>query len=281
MVGNFYFQFSNFNKKEREHGQILLIVVLAMVVFLTVGLSVVSRSITNLRTSVDEENSQRAFSAAEAGVEQALKSGQGISIQTPLNATDPKNPTFIKSVTVTSQSATQLLLNNGNQILKDDGYDLWLSNYPDYSAPQDYNLTVFWGDPSQSDDNNAALEIIVLSGSKNSPTIKRLPYDPSIARQGSNNFTLTPNCTNFCTVLGKTFKYKQTLPLISSGLIARIVPLYTGAVVGIDAGSTVIPSQGKNIQSTGISGGTTRKVTLFQGYPQLPSEFFPYILFSK
>src|SRR5581483_11095277 len=176
MVGNFYFQFSNFNKKEREHGQILLIVVLAMVVFLTVGLSVVSRSITNLRTSVDEENSQRAFSAAEAGVEQALKSGQGISIQTPLNATDPKNPTFIKSVTVTSQSATQLLLNNGNQILKDDGYDLWLSNYPDYSAPQDYNLTVFWGIPSKFNNNIVPLKFFFLSEKKISPTKKSFPY---------------------------------------------------------------------------------------------------------
>ncbi len=44
-----------------QRGQILLIIILVMVVALTIGLSVVSRSIVTLRTTEEEENSQKAF----------------------------------------------------------------------------------------------------------------------------------------------------------------------------------------------------------------------------
>jgi hypothetical protein len=44
-----------------EDGQALLIVVLVMVIALTVTLSLVSRSIVNLKTSVEQTNSQKAF----------------------------------------------------------------------------------------------------------------------------------------------------------------------------------------------------------------------------
>ena len=66
---------SNF---QSQKGQALLIVVLAMVVALTVGLSVVSRSITNLKNSQQEIDSQKALSAAEAGVELAIKNGANV-----------------------------------------------------------------------------------------------------------------------------------------------------------------------------------------------------------
>ena len=65
---------------EKQKGQVLLIVVLVMIVALTVGLSLISRSITNLRTSTEEAESQKALAAAEAGIEQALESGQDIQL---------------------------------------------------------------------------------------------------------------------------------------------------------------------------------------------------------
>jgi Tfp pilus assembly protein PilX len=60
-------------KKPSEKGQMLLIVVLIMVVALTVGLSIAARSLVNLKIATDDENSQRAFSAAEAGIERLIK----------------------------------------------------------------------------------------------------------------------------------------------------------------------------------------------------------------
>src|SRR3990167_4248462 len=57
---------------KKRRGQILIIVLLIVVVALAVGLSVASRNITNLRISTQTEQSQRAFTAAEGGVEDIL-----------------------------------------------------------------------------------------------------------------------------------------------------------------------------------------------------------------
>ncbi|MBI2007488.1 MAG: hypothetical protein HYS83_02210 [Candidatus Blackburnbacteria bacterium] len=58
--------------RSRQRGQALLIILLVMAVVLTIALSVASRSITDITVSQKEEESARAFSAAEAGVEQAI-----------------------------------------------------------------------------------------------------------------------------------------------------------------------------------------------------------------
>src|SRR3982751_4984015 len=57
----------------KSSGQALLMVLLSVGVVLTVALSVVARSITDVSTTTKDEESLRAFSAAEAGVEQVLK----------------------------------------------------------------------------------------------------------------------------------------------------------------------------------------------------------------
>jgi hypothetical protein len=64
---------------KRRSGQILILVLLVVVVALAVGLSVASRNITNLRTSTQTEQSQRAFSAAEGGVEDVLSNLSSIA----------------------------------------------------------------------------------------------------------------------------------------------------------------------------------------------------------
>lgn len=59
-------------KFKKQPGQILVLVLLVIVVSLAVGLAVASRNLTNLRTSTQAEQSQRAFTAAEGGVEETL-----------------------------------------------------------------------------------------------------------------------------------------------------------------------------------------------------------------
>lgn len=66
------------NKKKLQKGQALLIVLLSMSVVLVVVLSILARSITDVSVSSQDEDSLRAFSAAEAGVEQALIIGSSI-----------------------------------------------------------------------------------------------------------------------------------------------------------------------------------------------------------
>src|SRR3972149_6444629 len=81
-----------------KQGQILILVLLAVVVILAVGLSVASRNITNLRTSTQTEQSQRAFSAAEGGVEDVLSRLSTIA-QSPSIATGVDVPVTVGDIT--------------------------------------------------------------------------------------------------------------------------------------------------------------------------------------
>ncbi|MCL5746844.1 MAG: hypothetical protein M1277_01000 [Patescibacteria group bacterium] len=259
-----------------QKGQALLIVVLVMVVALTVALSVATRSITSFRNSSQQANSQEALSAAEAGVEQAIKTNNSIPITTIPNS---NNTTY--ATTVTNINGLSFLLNAGNPISQDEGIDLWLSNYSTASAgmyqnPYNGNFTVYWGD-SSGDCSNAAVEVVVISGPTSAPTSARYAFDPCKLRSASNGFQSISSIQG--SVGGQTFYYQASINNISNGLVARIIPLYMNASMGV-VGTVAFPSQGSIITSTGTSGNTQRKVNVFQGYPELPVEYFLYNLFS-
>lgn len=295
-----------------QRGQAVLIVVLIMVVALTAGLSVASRAITNLRISTDEENSQRAFSAAEAGVEAAVKKCAVAPCQ--VNDVELAAPggTQVSSYSynTTFLSGTEFLVNGGNAIEKDDGVDVWLidhnadnslsfdSGWHASSIPSTGSrfITVYWGSGSVSctgsgKDGVAALEVIVLSGDQTSPVVTRYAVDPCQDRRGANSFSASDsNPPSPYTVGNKDFLYKYTIILdnASKGVVVRLVPLYASSSIGVlgcdhpVSGTPTcyaLPGQGKVIESTGKSGSSFRKVTFFQGYPVLPSEFFQYGVF--
>ena len=264
-----------------QSGQVLLIVVLAIVVVLTIGLAVASKSIIGLRTSTEQAESQKALSAAEAGIEQLLKT----SVNTRLADILTNNSSY--DANVTQISGTSFLLNGGSLISRNDGTDVWLSDYssdPSFiylnpwgaGSPQILPiLTIRWGDNS-GDCSNAALEIVIISGSKAAPEITKYAVDPCQVRADTNNFTYVSG--NQGTISGKTFYYEISVT-ITNGLIARIVPLYENTFVGV-SGNLALPNQGSIISSSGTSGETERKVTVFRGYPKVPSELFPYNLFT-
>src|SRR3989338_9342906 len=64
-------------------GQILILFLLVLVVGLAIVLSVASRSITDIRTTTTSDESNRAYFAAEAGIEEALK-----RLETPAGFSD-------------------------------------------------------------------------------------------------------------------------------------------------------------------------------------------------
>ncbi len=258
--------------KNNQQGQVLLIVILVMVVALTIGLSVASRSIVSLRTSTEQAESQKALAAAEAGIEQAIKAN---SAPVPGQLGNASYVTSLSDV-----NGTNFVLNGGNPISKNDGFDLWLSDYSTSSAEiyqnqRDANLTIYWGDSSDGC-SNAALEVAVISGNRSNPTLTKYAFDACQDRQTGNNFTYISGGGG--TVSGETFPFGTTIA-VTSGFIVRIIPLYANANVGV-LSSADLPNQGKVITSTGASGATERKITVFQSYPSLPVELFPYNLFS-
>ncbi|HSX40639.1 MAG TPA: hypothetical protein VLF68_03415 [Candidatus Saccharimonadales bacterium] len=277
--------------ENKQGGQALLILVLVLVVALSVALSLVSRSITNLRTTTEEKESQQALSAAEAGVEQVLAGNgakNGSFSSNTINFTASQNTTY-------GTEANGFLLKGGNLVEKDNGADVWLVPYPIGSGPADphsswtQTVTFYWGDNSGAC-NNAAIEVVGVLGPAGSPQTTRYTFDPCrSARSGAtaaNNFDAPSTCSPNCTINNKSFSYNASVS-VSQGLLLRVVPLYANAFIGIKAircnGGTCeafLPPQGTIITSTGTVGASKRKLIVFQGFPQLPIEFFAHSLFS-
>ena len=76
-------------KFEFQRGQIGLIVLLVMMVVGTIALSVASRSIIDVSITKQEEEKIRAFSAAEAGIEDLLT--QGLALSLGIGKTSPES----------------------------------------------------------------------------------------------------------------------------------------------------------------------------------------------
>ncbi len=269
---------------KQESGQILLLVVLIMVVILTVGLSVVTRSITSTHITKEEANSEQAFTAAEAGIEIALQNNNGSNGLQNL----PNGAQY--QTTVTPLTSATFITNNGNPVSKDEGVDVWLSDYPSYANQWNGTLTVYWGTSSantcttnaEAADTRAALDILVISGDTLSPQFNRYAVDPCFGRGGTgpggNGFTTTVG--SGATIKGQQFLYSYTLPTaITKGIIVRVTPLYGSTPIGI-GGSVALNSQGLLISSTGVSSNTQRKIVTFKGYPKLPTELFQFVLFE-
>lgn len=249
-----------------QHGQVLILVVFAMVVTLTVGLSVAARSITNLRSTSDQQSSQRALAQAEAGVERVIQTtGSDITI-TPAASGD----TF--AVSSKQVLGTYIALNNGNDVLVNQPVDVWLATPPAYSDPHSGDLTVYWAN-SPSGNPTAAIEVAVIDASG----ITHYVYDYTAGR--GNNFDHANTATR--TIAGGTYNYNATFT-VANGKIARIMPLYGDTPIAIEwhgTGGVALPSQGQQISSTGQAGGTERNVSAYRSYPQIPVEMFPYAIF--
>lgn len=269
--------YSGFLRFKNQSGQALLIVVLVMVVALTVTLSLVSRSIINIKTSTDQANSQKALSAAEAGIEQAVKLITSGSNETSIAGNFTGNNTTYSTTITPVSGSSGFLVNGGNLLLKDDGANVWLTPYSTTSpwqSPWSGTLRVHWGDGSGAC-NNAAIEVAIILGPSNTPSSKRAVFDPCPARTSVNHFAAAT--ASDTSVGGKNFTYYADIP-ITNGLLMRAIPLYKSSYAAVTG--SALPDQGKLITSTGKLETTERKVTLFQGYPELPAELFPYSLLS-
>ncbi|HUS59769.1 MAG TPA: hypothetical protein VMX76_00065 [Nevskiaceae bacterium] len=282
--------------KKSEFGQALLIVLLVMAVGLTMGLAVVSRSVTDIRISQQEEESARAFSAAEAGIEEALLENLavGASLSGPVGEIDY----YVSSV---EQGGSPEYDFGGGKFLSGDTQTVWLVGHDSdgnlnpsvtYTGSQ---IDLYWGSSDISLPGSGAcsgnplpaLEASVIYDS-GGYKVARYALDPDGARAANcNQFDSSGIGSAGYTLEGKSFKFKKTITLPAGTKYAlRLKLLYnsdTPHILGVKAvGSGVtIPSQGKCYISTAVieASGITRKVKQCQTY-KAPPAIFDYVLFS-
>lgn len=275
---------------KRQRGQVILLLILVMTVALAIGLSIVQKSLVDISTASKVEQSSRAFSAAEAGIEKALKGDP--SCQDCQTFTDTSSS--IKEITgtnlippVAAAGSRQVALEYP-PLAKEDVAQVWLADYNSTSNPptshySQTTLDIYWGNSSQ-DKAAIVLTLIYHDGTKYTSTKWYLDH---ASETRNNGFDKTTPCGG--TSLPGYQCYKQ-IPLPAGMMLIRAKLLYntTSQPFAVQAAVTCptapcttysLPSQAKEIISTGVSGETQRKVKVFLENKVVP-HYFDYAIFS-
>ena len=233
-----------------------------MFVGLTVSLTLISRTTTDIKFSREFEESSRALSAAEAGIEEALRD---ITI-----ARAGPTPRSIGSAeykidyddSVQGEGPFSL-----GKIERQNVGTVWLANYGVWTQAYNANrIALCW---KEADTDLPDIEAIILYKDGSDYKVARDFYKYDLVGTG--------DCGN------PGFYSKGTdisLPTGVTLLALRLKPIGGDAFVAVDPpDGNSLPSQGKEIISTGKAGDTTRKVRVVKSYPSWP-EIFDYVLFS-
>lgn len=284
--------------KTNQRGQILLIIILLSTVLVTVALSVSQVTTQETKIAKLEEDSKRAFAAAEAGIEVQLK--KPITETTTISSILPSS---LGDYITNGSVATTAIDTSGTQfytdIRRDDQYTFYLNTYnpttkqftgPAYNNGTLGTLTFYFLSCSSSSScptTQPAIELTFIG--TNNTNIARKIIDPAPVMNAQTGATdVIPMATTGSpfplTINGQTqhFKYMTQLNSLAINgnvnlmLIRVLIPDGTANTLRVVVeGSTALPAQGQTITSTATTKtGVAKKITLFQSYPQIPADLF-------
>lgn len=288
-----------------QSGQALLVVLLAMAVILTVVLSVTSRSVIDVTTTGYQEDALRAFSAAEAGVEQALFKQQNVSnvldpnanvsfdaqIGNPLpgiiyNYPSPLTSGEIATFWFVSHNNTTYALTCATGVCtRASQLAVCFGNNPAASPAPAIEISVYYDSSQQSfanPNNFTNLKVV------------RTTRDPSATRRLSNHFgAASAGCA-----FGGGYSFQSGAINLTSLIpsppncavnssnclvMAKVRVLYNSSPqpVGLRVtGSANLPAQGFQIDSTGTSKESVRNLSVSRSFPE-PQSVFDSAVFSR
>ncbi|MBI5613529.1 hypothetical protein HY947_01260 [Candidatus Gottesmanbacteria bacterium] len=262
-------------------GQVLLITLLVLSVAVTIALSLIGRGTQDANMSASLEESARAFNAAEAGIEDALKSGLGTTTVQVLS------PGLTYSVNVSMVAGAASVYQLPKKTVRGTTETVWLTNHnadgtlnesPAYLGT---TIGICWS----SEAVTPALEVTVLYKRGASYLVGKSALDPDLSRFGTNKFTglgiSTPGC-------GIASYYTSTVDFSTLGILGtdtllalRLTPRYSDARFAIDPGNFILPKQGNQVESTGTTAtGISRKIIVYQQY-KAPSSIFDSSIYSQ
>lgn len=250
-------------KSAVKPGQVLILVLLVVVVSLAVGLSVASRNITNIRTSTQTEESQKAFSAAEGGIESVLS--QGLSSLVPgTTQVDVGNIKANVNVEKKETFEAQIVRGSVGQI--------------SIVGMETKPVKISW---AKNGETAASIEVTQLWGCCGSaPGVQtRNAYDggssESLGKQFGFNDALDPGgCEGYAKCVTITIAN-------DNATLLRIRPFWHSNSFLVKAiPPNVLPTQTYTLKSTASTAdGITRTVQVTKTLPQLPA-VFDYAIYS-
>jgi len=260
----------------KEKGQAALVILLLMAVASTIGL-VMSRNVTtDIQMTKVQEESARAFSAAEAGLEKALYSWRtggempssfdletgAVTVSNEKLGENATSFIFPSPVGDGDFEIIWLTTHTGDSIINQDGH------YPGSSQ-----IKICW-------ESEAALEMVLFYKSAGEYKNQRWAFDSDAGSHG-NNFS-NPGSTG---CLGLPVDATLNLPA-GIPLFLLTKAYYHSTSIGVEAvGDNNFPSQGLVVTSTGevVSGDdrvVSRRLQVFQTW-DLPPFVFLEPLFSS
>lgn len=276
------------NLNHKEKGQVVVILLLIMMVVLAIGLAAVTRSINEVSTSTKTEQTSRAFSAAEAGLEKIIQEfgNKNTGIITLGN-----NSSF----SATSEDNLPDKAFESPNAGKDTFAQIWLANPSDLS--QVYSATsfeIYFGDAKidYTDTTNIkpAIEVHVISKNGNNYESYKafLDSDDKRVGLGKNEFqdcSVNNNPAEIATNFGNTRKFYSKC-LVSGynnyPVLVRVRILYSddSHPVALKPINGTLPIQAKVITSTGFSGESQRKIQVSKQQDVMPF-FFDFALYAE
>lgn len=301
-------------------GQAVVLALLLMAVVLTLGLAVISQSIVDVRTSTQSQEVVSAYSAAEAGIEQALSQSLATGNVVSLPSGTVGRAKFTASTSLLGGGYTFVL---PRVMVSGDSQTLWFVAHDSSgllvcdashacfhwgSSLANLGAVVYWGDPSTADVPALLLDIyykrtVPVTAGYSDVSVYRAALDPNASGHG-NNFTTgmtrgsyslsgTSGVFSYSYNLSSAFSAIQTnAPGViqqNGGLLMIRTRLLYGTnpqPVGFDltaansSGSSALPGQGFVPESQG-SVGTSATIRLISTYPYPDHPaIFDYAIFS-
>ncbi|MEK7597814.1 MAG: hypothetical protein AAB441_04185 [Patescibacteria group bacterium] len=248
---------------KNKSGQILLITVMLLATVMTIVLSVSFKSATDTQITKLEEESQKALVAAESAIEVALKNNNTATLG---SGSLTSITGFEGSATIGLTTSTQFTTPS---IPKDGSYTFYLGDYDlttkTIGASTNQNITLCF----QSGTPNPAIEVTLVKSS----SVKKYVVDPSSRiTNASDGVPVSSNCPS-------GYIYSQDIlgaDIDTDGKFLLVRVLYASTKLFFSASSN-FPIQGRTVSSQATSStstGVSKKVVLFQSYPQIPADFF-------
>jgi Tfp pilus assembly protein PilX len=268
-------------RKSSSSGQVLLITLLVLSVAVTIALSLIGRGTMDANMSANLEESARAFNAAEAGIEDALKSGLGTTTAQALS------PGLSYTVKLSQVAGTANVYQLPKKTIRGTTETVWLVSHNsdgslnESSAYTGTTIKVCWS----SEATVPAVETTLLYKRGSSYQVAKSPLESDATRAGTNKFTNSGISTPGC---GLSNYYSATIDFTTLGIVIgdtllalRLTPRYSDTRLAIDPGVNPLPQQGNQVESTGsTAGGVSRKIIVFQQY-KAPSSIFDSSIYSQ
>jgi len=248
----------------------------------TVAIGVISRTTTDLAITSQMEDSARAFSAAEAGIEEGL-------LPAAQSTTKTLSAGIKYTTSVADVGGTTGVLTLPGMTTKQSTQTIWLANHVGGVLDEtrvfaaDY-IDVCWTKPAAM---TPALVVTIVYKRGLNYLVAKGAYDADSASRSPSNGFDGPTSSNTNAECGSA-DYRARLTFADFGiapasdilLMLRIRPVYGDTTISVDS-PVLLPLQGKRVESTGTTaGGTNRKIVVFQQYPSAES-FFDAALYSQ